>query len=192
VITSKGATPIPAAALALSVCAVRANGLLVQGRLSQPTEHRGRRVTFADGTTAAVYRETRLRCPPPPDPALIVVAFRLRLVDSERAHAAFRAESLLNTVLFVGFPGFVSKLWLHHDEAGRYRGLYQWNGADSAEVYVGSLRRVLELVSRPGSIDHRVLPGLSRDDVLRAPDLVRTDPASRDWWRPVDVRPPLP
>jgi hypothetical protein len=28
----------------------------------------------------------------------------------------FRAESLLNTPLFVGFPGFVSKLWLAHDE----------------------------------------------------------------------------
>jgi hypothetical protein len=28
----------------------------------------------------------------------------------------FRAESILNTPLFAGFPGFVSKLWLAHDE----------------------------------------------------------------------------
>jgi hypothetical protein len=42
-------------------------------------------------------------------------------------HAAFRGESLLNTPLFAGFPGFVSKLWLANDGLGRYRGLYEWD-----------------------------------------------------------------
>jgi hypothetical protein len=32
--------------------------------------------------------------------------------------ALFRWESLLNTPLFVSFPGFVSKLWLADDEHG--------------------------------------------------------------------------
>ena len=35
--------------------------------------------------------------------------------------------SLLNTPFFVGFPGFVSKLWLANDEHGVYRGLYRWD-----------------------------------------------------------------
>lgn len=39
----------------------------------------------------------------------------------------FRPMSLLNTPFFVGFPGFVSKLWLANDEHGVYRGLYQWD-----------------------------------------------------------------
>ena len=64
----------------------------------------------------------------PTHPPVLVVAFRLRWVRG-RGHALFRAESLLNTPLFVGFPGFVSKLWLAHDENGAYRGFYQWNGA---------------------------------------------------------------
>jgi hypothetical protein len=58
-------------------------------------------------------------------PAVLVVGFRLRWVRGW-AHTVFRAESLLNTPLFVGFPGFVSKLWLAHDENGVDRGVYQW------------------------------------------------------------------
>jgi FAD binding domain len=54
------------------------------------------------------------------DPCVLVVEFRLRAVR-RRGHAVFRRESLLNTPLFAGFPGFVSKLWLADDERGRYR-----------------------------------------------------------------------
>jgi hypothetical protein len=63
------------------------------------------------------------------------VAFKLRWVHGW-GHPLFRAESLLNTPLFVGFPGFVSKLWLAHDDNEVYRGFYQWNGAQLADAYV--------------------------------------------------------
>jgi hypothetical protein len=190
-----GATPIPTAVRALAGCAVRANALLVRRRLQQPTEHRGRRLAFADGTSALVYRETRLRRPPPSEPAVLVVGFKLRLVSGPRGHAAFRVESLLNTVLFVGFPGFVSKLWLRHDDHGLYRGLYQWDRPELAEHYVGALRHVLGLVCVPGSVRHRVLPGMGRDEVLRHPAHRLAGSASSrssDWWRLVDVEPPVP
>ena len=44
--------------------------------------------------------------------------------------------------------------------------------------------RVLELVSRPGSIDYRVLRGLRRDDVLAYPSVLERFPAKEDapWW----------
>ena len=86
----------------------------------------------------------------------------------------------------MGFPGFVSKLWIADDEQGRYRGVYEWDGADRAEHYARSLWRVLALVSEPGSIDFRVVPGLHRDEVLADPGLLegRTDPAVPGWWRP--------
>ena len=54
-------------------------------------------------------------------PCVLVVEFRLQAVRG-RGHAMFRRESLLNTPLFAGFPGLVSKLWLADDERGRYRG----------------------------------------------------------------------
>ena len=87
-------------------------------------------------------------------------------------HAAFRRESLLNTPLFAGFPGFVSKLWLADDDLGRYRGLYEWDDPLLAENYARTLWRVLALVSVPGSIHYVVLPGLRRDEVLERPRLL--------------------
>ena len=99
------------------------------------------------------------------------MTFRLRAVRG-RGHALFRGESLLNTPLFVGFPGFVSKLWLTHDDNGVYRGLYDWDGVVAAGHYARSLWWVLALVSVPGSIHHLVLPGVRRDDLLTRTELV--------------------
>jgi hypothetical protein len=133
-----------------------------------------------------VYRET-VADTRPDDPCVLVVAFRLRRVRG-RGHALFRLESILNTPLFVGFPGFVSKLWLAHDSHGVYRGLYEWDGADKAERYARSLWRVLELVSERGSIGYKVVPGLRRDDVLAAAPGVLDAYAPAEehaWWRMV-------
>ena len=49
--------------------------------------------------------------------------FRLRAVHGW-AHQLFERESVLNTPLFAGFPGFVSKLWLTKDENEVSRGTY--------------------------------------------------------------------
>jgi hypothetical protein len=118
-------------------------------------------------------------------PCVLVVTFRLRAV-SGRGHDWFRRESVANTPLFVGFPGFVSKLWLAHDERGRYRGLYDWDGRGLAEHYARSLWRVLELVSVPGSIDYRVLPDVRRDELLQAHGPAARAPGDGSgWWRPV-------
>ena len=157
--------------------------LLAQRRVHQPTTRFGDVLHFADGTAAPVYRETVVRPRETLDPALLVVAFKLRWVRG-RWHAAFRAESLLNTPLFVGFDGFVSKLWLRHDELGRYRGVYEWNGPALAESYARALWWVLSLVCVPGSIHYAVVPDRHRDDVLSDPDAF--DPSGNDepaWWR---------
>jgi hypothetical protein len=143
----------------------------------------GSRVRFADGSTGRVYRETVLDRPVV-DPCALVVTFRLRAVRGP-GHAWFRWESWLNTPLFVGFPGFVSKLWLAHDDRDRYRGVYEWDGPQRAEHYARSLWRVLELVSVPGSIDFRVLPGVRRDELLAEPERVAAGPAPTGaWWLP--------
>lgn len=179
--------PYRVAVAELGRCVVRTAQLLARRRVHLRPEHVGQRLRFADGTSARVYRETVVdgECQ---DPCVLVVEFRLRLVRG-RGHAIFRRESLLNTPLFVGFPGFCAKLWLANDEHGVYRGVYQWDAAWRAERYARSLWRVLALGSVPGSIHYVVLPGLRRDGVLRDPRLLDgaagDDPAA--WWRLVEA-----
>ena len=182
---TQGPLPRAVAWRAVARCMVTTVGMLRRREVHQPRGNVGRVVLFADGTTGRVYRETAVDRPAA-DPCVLVVSFRLRLVRG-RLHPLFRIESILNTPLFVGFPGFVSKLWLAHDSHGLYRGLYEWDGADRADGYARSLWRVLQLVSEKGSIDYRVLPGLRRDDVLAEPAVLdgnaSTEPG--EWWRVV-------
>jgi len=172
----------PAAARALARCAAETARLLWQRRMHLPVQRVGMRLRFADGTSAPVYRETAVDRDGTADPCVLVVEFRLRAVHG-RGHAAFRRESLLNTPLFAGFPGFVSKLWLADDERGRYRGLYEWDGPRLAEDYARALWRVLALVSVRGSIHYVVLPGLRRDTLLNLPQVLDGAAAEAPpWW----------
>src|SRR3954447_21209354 len=123
-------------------CAGVTGVLLARHRIRLPRDNVGSRLRFADGTSARVYRETVVDRPPAEDPCVLVVEFRLRAVRG-RGHTLFRWESLLNTPLFVGFPGFVSKLWLAHDEHGVYRGLYEWDTERLAVAYARALWRGL-------------------------------------------------
>ncbi len=175
--------PYPAAVRALAGCAVRTTRLLRERRLHRPTRWAGRRLRFADGSSARVYRETVVDYGEPRDPCVLVVEFRLRAVRGPW-HAVFRWESLANTPMFAGFPGFVSKLWLANDERGRYRGVYQWDGPWQADGYARVLWRVLALVSVPGSVHYIVLPGLGRDDFIRRPRALDGEAAAdAAWWR---------
>jgi hypothetical protein len=171
---------------ALGRCAIRTVELIAKRRLHEPRTNVGRRVQGADGSTAAVYRETVSDVTATDSPTTLVVSFRLRGVDSERLHRLFRLESKLNTILFAGFPGFVSKLWFANDERGVYRGLYDWRDPASAEAYVRALWWALIVVSERNSIHYVVPPGIRRDDLLKAPHVaggVAPD-ESTAWWRP--------
>jgi hypothetical protein len=179
--------PYPAAVRALAGCFANTARLVWQRRMHLPSQWVGTRLHFSDGTSARVFRETVVDRGATADPCVLVVEFRLRAVRG-RGHAVFRRESLLNTPLFAGFPGFVSKLWLADDERGRYRGLYEWDGPRLAENYARALWRVLAVVSAEGSIHYVVLPGLRRDVLLDRPAVL--DGAAAEaaaWWRPAEV-----
>lgn len=176
----------PAATRAVLACIARVVGLLACGRIHQPAAQVGVWARFADGTAARAYRETVIEREPPADPVVLVVTFRLRGVRSERAHALFRLESELNTMLFAGFPGLCSKLWFAHDDRGAYRGLYEWDGPGRASDYARALSRVLAPVSEPGSVHYQVLPGLGREQLFDDERLGAHLPsAAGQWWRPV-------
>ena len=182
-------SPLPygVAARALARCVASTVQLLRRRRLHLPPEHVGMRLRFADGTSSWVFRETVVARGATEDPCVLLVAFRLRLVRGW-GHTLFRRESLLNTPLFVGFPGFVSKLWVAHDEHGVYRGVYEWDGPGRAQYYARSLWRVLALGCVPGSIHYRVLPGLRRDELLAEPHrLDPVAPGDAAWWRLVEA-----
>jgi hypothetical protein len=171
--------PRPVAARAVLRSVARTGVLLLFRRTHLRRGFVGREIGFGDGTSALVYRETVVDSDAA-DPCVLVVAFRLRLVRGW-GHRLFQWESLLNTPLFVGFPGFVSKLWLTHDENGDYRGVYQWDGSARAEHYARCLWRVLALVSVPGSIRYHVIPATQRDQLL-SQDVGRSE--GPRWWRP--------
>jgi hypothetical protein len=175
-----------AALRALAGCFASTAWLMGQHRMHLPKEHVGMRLRFADGSSAGVFRETIVDRGATLDPCVLVVEFRLRAVRG-RGHAVFRRESLLNTPLFAGFPGFVSKLWLADDEHGRYRGLYEWDSPRLAENYARALWRVLALVSVRGSIHYVVLPGLRRDALLEQPQALADMSADAVWWRLADA-----
>ena len=182
VVAERPPVAYPAALRALAGCFASTARLLWQRRMHLPRGRVGMRLRFADGTSGRVYRETVMDRGPTLDPCVLIVEFRLRAVRG-RGHAAFRLESVLNTPLFAGFPGFVSKLWLAHDERGRYRGVYEWDGPHLAENYARALWRVLALVSVPGSVHYVVLPGLRRDVLLERPHVLAGAAAdAADWW----------
>jgi hypothetical protein len=184
-----GPLPRPMAFRAVAASVLTTITLLRHRQVHQPPALVGRRLRSADGSEGRVYRETVLDHAPVADACILVVAFRLRRVRG-RGHLVFRIESLLNTPLFVGFPGFVSKLWLAHDQHETYRGVYEWDGPERAEHYARCLWQVLALVSEAGSIDYRVLPGMHREELLHRPDAWTEDTATTGagaWWRLVDV-----
>lgn len=172
----------------LAACAGRTAAYLARGRVHLPQDRVGISVRFADESAARIYRETVLDRPVPRDPCVLLVGFRLRRVRG-RGHKLFQAESLLNTPLFAGFPGFVSKLWFTADEFGSYRGWYDWDGPASAESYVSALWWPLALVCETASIRYHVLPGVRRNEMLaglgRAGQAVPNGPDQ--WWRPVET-----
>jgi hypothetical protein len=187
VITEEPPLAYRAAVLAVISCAANTAQLLWRRRMHLPHGHVGMRLRFTDGTSARVYRETVIDQDATQDPCVLVVGFRLRAVRGW-GHAVFRWESLLNTPLFAGFPGLVSKLWLADDERGRYRGLYEWDDPQRAESYARALWQVLALVSLPGSIHYVVLPGLRRDELLARPQILADATADgAAWWCPAEV-----
>ncbi len=152
-------------------------------RLARPADYVGAMLSFRDGTTSWVFRETRVVGATTADPVLLVIGFRLAFLgDLGPLHAGFRRECLIHTPLFAGFRGFRSKLWLGDEDTRIYRGVYQWDGANDAAVYAARMVGLLAPFSNRGTARSHLVAGLTRSDYLLDPD-VTTGRASDGWWR---------
>ena len=130
--------------LAVSASMVRFCVLLIRGRIHQPRQQLGHRLTFANGVSARVCHETIVDERRSDTPAVVVFKYRLWSQQSWVQKAYLRASGVLITPFLAGLPGFVSKLWLTYDEPAVYGGVYEWDGAQRAELaaqqYGGSSR----------------------------------------------------
>jgi hypothetical protein len=152
-------------------------------RLTRPAACVGAMLSFRDGTTSRVFRETLVVGATTDDPVLLVIGFRLAFLDDlGPLHARFRRECLIHTPLFAGFRGFRSKLWLEDEDTRIYRGVYQWDGARDAAAYAARMVGLLAPFSNRGSARSHLVPSLTRSDYLLDPDGT-TGQASDGWWR---------
>jgi hypothetical protein len=172
-------------------CALSTLILLIRGQIRMPRAMVGREIVFADGSTSRVYRETVLRARGESPQVVLAVRFRLRLIGSNAAgHALFRWESLLNTLLFAAHQGFRTKLWLTDRDTGYYRGVYEWQDAESATAYAEVLWVVLEPWVETGSFGYRVIDGIRRRAFLAGRVSADSHSVPDDlWWRPVSPVP---
>ena len=152
-------------------------------QLIQPSEHLGAKLAFADGTTSSVFRETRTVGTTTEEPTLLVIRFRLALLDDlVPLHLGFRHECVLHTPLFAGFPGFRAKLWLDDRDTRMYRGVYQWGGFEPAVAYAGRMVGLLAPFSTRDTARFHAVRGLRLSEYLSDPDATAGG-ASDDWWR---------
>lgn len=157
--------------------------LVAHRRLISPNDHVGATLTFADGSSSLIFRETAVIDALTDEPALLVIQFRLAALGRNRLlHAAFRRECVLHMPLFAGFPGFRSKLWLDDVESGVYRGIYQWEGGGLARHYAARMVALLGPFSNRGTARWHVVEGLPRDEFLTRPRAAPTL-GEGGWWQ---------
>jgi hypothetical protein len=149
-------------------CAARTCRLLIARRLHLHRHHVGDTCTLPDGRRFVVFRESSCDGPAPVAPVTLAVWFHLRGVPAGARvrRYVFERESMLNTVLYAGFEGYLVKLWLVDPSTSDYAGLYAWASADEAEAYGRYITAVLRPLSRPGSVGYEVLPAVSLDEYL--------------------------
>jgi hypothetical protein len=143
-------------------CAVRTTWLLARGSLHIDHSLDGRLAQLPDGRSFKIFRRTTCSASEDDEnePVVLSVWFHLRFVPAwaRRRRTLFERESILNTLVFAGFPGYVSKLWMVDPETNEFAGLYEWRGREAAERYARYITSVLRPLSSHGLVDWDITP----------------------------------
>jgi hypothetical protein len=149
-------------------CAWRVLGLLARRRLHLRHEEVGAVVPLPDGRRFVVYRHTT--CDGAGDDQLVTLAvwFHLRGVPpgARVRRYLFERESILNTALYAGFPGYRVKLWMVDPTSSDYAGIYEWNGTEAAARYGRYITAVLRPLSVRGSVGYQIVEGTNLVEYL--------------------------
>lgn len=127
-------------------------------RLRSPKDRIGQVFTNADGHEFEVFKETVL------DPAgeerspeaMFRVQFQVPGIRKWRD----RLIIALKAPIFVGAPGFRSKLWMVDEPNNTYQGVYEWETLADAEAYTHSASMAfMTQVAVPGGISYEIVRG---------------------------------
>jgi hypothetical protein len=148
--------------------AIRWAGHVRSGRLRRSSARIGATYRIDHGGQYQIFRET-IGTDRSVDPlCVLVVGFRLKVIDRNRLwHWVFQRLCLLTTPFWSGFRGFRIKLWMVDPATKNYLGIYQWAGEANARNYVKTLCRVLRSVSTPGSVWHVIYPEADFEQYLQ-------------------------
>lgn len=118
----------------------------------------GTKCKAKDNKTYTVFRETSSDKDYEGKEVTLVVAFRLFLIDRNTfLHWLFQKLSILNTPLWVGFPGFKTKFWMVDTKTQDYLGIYRYLGKQNAKEYAEYICAILRPVSIKGSVWYEII-----------------------------------
>lgn len=155
------------------VCAWRTFGLLARRQLHLQHGRIGTTVAIPDGRQSVVFRESSRDGDPGSASVTLAVWFHLRGIPggSRIRRLFFERLCLVNTILFAGFAGYQSKLWMVDPVTSDYAGLYSWHSAEEAEPYARYIIRILSPLSSEGTVGYEILPATSFSDYLESQEV---------------------
>ena len=163
-----GGAASPALGTQAALCAWRTFGLLARRQLHLHHDRIGTTVVIPDGRKFVVFRESARDSDSGSSSVTLAVWFHLRGIPggSRVRRFLFERLCLANTILFAGFTGYQSKLWMVDPVTSDYAGLYSWHSAEEAEPYARYIVRILAPLSQEGSVGYEILPTVSFADYL--------------------------
>ncbi len=130
----------------------------LKGELRQPQDFVGRTFTNPDGQRFVIFKQTILTPAGRPDePAEAIFRVRFRVERLYKNWAGWLMA--LKSPMFVGFPGFRSKLWMVDEAACDYQGVYEWTSLADARAYATSESMALmKQLAIPGGVSYEIYP----------------------------------
>jgi hypothetical protein len=144
----------------------RTLGYKHSGRLRSPRDRVGQTFRNADGHEFVIFRETVLDSLPDA-PRKPEAMFRVQFQVSKIVPWRDRLVIAMKSPIFVGLPGFRSKLWMVDEKNSTYQGVYEWDRLQDAENYVRSASMdFMANVAVPGGLSYEIVPGgaIARSD----------------------------
>lgn len=130
-------------------------GFVIAGRLHFPSKRIGEVVTDAAGQSFTVFRQVSVdpTGDQPAQPgAVLILHFRVTNMSPE----VNQIYSLLPLPLYIGDPGFRSKLFTINGE--NCQSIYEWDTVQDAEKYVNSVAlKTILLRAVPGSVSYQIV-----------------------------------